>query len=114
MMLTIFVSINITKTINIMKKYKPEITVDRETSTEPEDIFFAGNIVEFVPETKTQKPYIVMVVEHRFIGRPIDNKHFKGVILDESDSIYVTQGEYSESFHKDSFRQFHGTITIKV
>ena len=103
-----------------MKKYKPEITVDREVSTEPEDIFFAGNIVEYAPE-KAKSAFsiptsgrIVMVSEHRFSREPIHSKFFKGIIIEEIKHSYSIQGEYSESFRKDCFKQFHGTITIKV
>ena len=105
---------------------KPEIIVKKELYPESENLFYPGNIVEYLNyEDVCQKPYLVMVVQYQTDSYRTSNSYenvnvyaasaetFKGVIIDGDNSDY-SLGKYCTTFLKKCFKQFHGTITIKI
>lgn len=81
-----------------------DVTVQRG-STIPANIFTIGNLVEVEGDDDT---YVVLVTSTG------DNHYFGGTIVVPNSSAHNTIGYRSEGFAKRCFRQFFGSITLKV
>jgi hypothetical protein len=77
--------------------------IERVTGKPVENIFFAGNLVEY---QDVGKPYVVFLYdgsEHK--------DYFEGVVVYSENSDWSV-GDVDEGFVKNMFKQFEGTITL--